>query len=122
MKDLRPLSRQLRRSPTDAEKLLWRHLRLKQGGVKFRRQAVIGRYIADFVCFEKKLIIEIDGGQHVERQSDDRKRTEWLKHQGFRVLRFWNYEVLKDIGAVERAIFYQLNPPPFSSPTRGEES
>ena len=67
---------------------------------KFRRQQSLGPYIADFVCLEKRLIIEIDGGQHAGQVVSDAERTAWLEGHGFRVLRFWNHDVLKDIEAV----------------------
>lgn len=88
------LARKLRNNPTEAEKYLWYILRLENLGHKFRRQAQIGQYIVDFVCYPKKLIIEVDGGQHSERREEDRVRDEWLGGQGFIVLRFWNNEVL----------------------------
>ena len=95
-------ARQLRKNMTDAERRLWYHLRARRFlGLKFRRQQPIGNYIVDFVCFEKKIIIEVDGGQHLEQQADyDAKRTSWLEGQGFRVFRFWNNDVLKDTDAV----------------------
>ncbi|MGH7164602.1 MAG: endonuclease domain-containing protein, partial [Nitrospiraceae bacterium] len=83
-------ARQLRKNLTDAEQRLWRHLRLRQAnGQKIRRQQPIGPYIADFVCFERTLIVEVDGGQHADSQCDDSNRTAWLEAQGFHVLRFW---------------------------------
>lgn len=72
-------------------------------GVKFRRQQPIGQFIVDFVCLERKIIIEVDGGQHAEQQSDS-QRTRWLEDQGFRVLRFWNNEVLSNIDGVVQVI------------------
>ena len=101
-------ARRLRRASTDAEKLLWQNLRARQlGGAKFRRQTPIGPYIVDFVSFEHKLVVEIDGGQHnasAERQHDT-KRTAWLESQGFRVLRFWNNQVLTNLeGVLERTL------------------
>ena len=67
-------------------------------GIKFRRQQPIGDYIVDFVAFEKRLVIEVDGGQHAEEEKDnDMRRDEWLRSQGFRVLRFWNTEVLQNL-------------------------
>jgi very-short-patch-repair endonuclease len=87
------LARQLRKDLTEAEKYLWYVLRSKNLGIKFRRQAVIGRYIVDFVCFEKRLIIEVDGEQHAEN-SVDTTRDQRLRQEGFKVLRFWNHEVL----------------------------
>ena len=86
-------ARNLRNNLTEAEKSLWYMVRLKNLKVKFRRQAAIGQYIVDFVCYERKLIIEVDGGQHAN-SDQDKKRDEWLKAQGFKVLRFWNNDVL----------------------------
>ena len=98
-------ARALRPNPTEAERALWKHLRLRQlEGQKFRRQQPLGRYIVDFVCFEKKLIVEVDGGQHSELVVSDSTRTAWLEAQGFRVLRFWNHQVLADVQAVKEAI------------------
>ena len=98
-------ARRLRQNATDAERVLWQQLRASRlGGHKFRRQASIGRYIVDFACFEVCLIVEVDGGQHAERQQQDAQRTAWLASQGFRVLRFWNTEVLGDMEAVKAVI------------------
>lgn len=110
-------ARQLRSNPTDAERQLWMRLRYRQmEGAKFRRQAPIGPYIGDFVCFEKKLVVEVDGGQHGDRHVADAARTLWLARQGFRVVRFWNHEVLTQTDAVLIAIREALNsrvvPPP----------
>ena len=77
-------------------------------GFKFRRQQPLGRYIVDFVCLSKKLIVEVDGGQHVAG-SEDSKRTAWLVSQGFRVLRFWNNQVLGDIESVTKVIWDALS-------------
>ena len=117
-------ARALRSQLTDAEQVLWRHLRMRQiGGCKFRRQRPIGRYIVDFVCLERKLIVELDGGQHAEQQHYDRSRDRWLNGQGYEVLRFWNDEVLTKIDDVKGAIYRALTePPPSSSPDAGEES
>ena len=102
---IRAKARELRKTPTEAERLLWRHLRLRQlGGYKFRRQQPIGLTIVDFVCFEKKLVIEVDGGQHSEQIHEDEERSAWLGGQGFRVMRFWNNEVLRDVEAVKEVI------------------
>jgi len=99
-------ARQLRRRQTDAERTIWMRLRHKQlDGVKFRRQQPIGVYIVDFASFEKKLVIEIDGGQHNEEEmrEGDEERTTWLKEGGYQVLRFWNNEVLMNMeGVLER--------------------
>ena len=83
----------MRREPTKAERVMWRILRARRlEGLKFRRQVPIGDYIADFASLGRRLIVEIDGGQHAE-SSRDGKRDAWLQSQGFRVLRFWNAEV-----------------------------
>ncbi|MEW6327525.1 MAG: endonuclease domain-containing protein [Thermodesulfobacteriota bacterium] len=105
MKKLTELGKVLRKRPTDAEQLLWKHLRMKQmEGLKFRRQQPVDKYIVDFVCFEKRLVIEIDGGQHATQKEKDTERDIYLKSQGFRVLRFWNNEVLQNINGVLMAI------------------
>ncbi len=86
-------ARELRRNMTDAEKRLWRELRLRQFDAhKFRRQFPLGPYIVDFVCLDARLVIEVDGGQHLD-SPEDRRRDAWLATQGFRVLRFWNTTV-----------------------------
>ena len=88
-------ARELRQQSTDAEKKLLQHLRNRQlEGIKFRRQAPIGPYIADFAAVEALLIVELDGGQHAMRINSDEKRTAWLKGHGYRVVRFWNNDVL----------------------------
>ena len=86
---------------TEAEKLLWSKIRRKQlNGVKFCRQKIVGNYIVDFLSFEKKLIIELDGGQHADQVEYDKKRTAFLEQQGFTVIRFWNTEVLLETDSV----------------------
>ena len=99
-------ARQLRLQQTDAEKALWMRLRQRQlEDVKFRRQQPIGQYIVDFVSFERKLVIEIDGSQHNEEKvkDGDEQRTTCLKEGGYQVLRFWNNEVLLNMeGVLER--------------------
>lgn len=101
---MKELSRKARRTPTDAEKALWQVLRNKNLGVMFRRQFVIDNvYIVDFVCLEKRLIIECDGGQHSEN-TKDKERDEYLVGQGFVVKRFWNNEILGNIEGVVSAI------------------
>jgi very-short-patch-repair endonuclease len=98
MNETRVRARQLRKNPTDAERLLWRKLRFWQvDGLKFRRQQPLGRYIVDFICLEKSLVIEVDGGQHSEQVAYDVERDIWLRDQGFNVLRFWNHDVLKNM-------------------------
>ena len=93
---LRSHARALRTSSTDAESRLWYFLRCRRTlGLKFRRQHPVGRYIVDFVCFEPRIVIEVDGGQHQsECVKYDQRRDRWLTSQGFVVLRFWNAEVL----------------------------
>lgn len=87
----------LRRNATDAERILWRHLQAKQmEGVKFRRQQPIEGYIVDFVSFEKRLVIELDGGQHILNRDEDVVRDQCLNRNGFNVLRFWNHEVMQN--------------------------
>ncbi|PIV20416.1 MAG: DNA (cytosine-5-)-methyltransferase [Deltaproteobacteria bacterium CG_4_8_14_3_um_filter_45_9] len=99
------LARGLRKSHTDAELLLWKYLRTRQmDGVKFRRQQPIGKYIVDFVSFEKRIVIELDGGQHSAEQERDRERDNWLSKQGFKVLRFWDNEVLQNLEGVLEVI------------------
>lgn len=99
--NLTAAAKELRKKSTYAERLLWCHLRSKQlKGLKFRRQEQIGRFIVDFVCYEKSLIIEADGGQHVVEHEKDEERTLWLNSQGFQVLRFWNHEILTNIDGV----------------------
>ncbi|TDY04009.1 endonuclease domain-containing protein [Thiohalophilus thiocyanatoxydans] len=94
---LRQRAKQLRSSQTPAEELLWLYLRAHRFmGLKFKRQKPIGHYIVDFVCHSPKIIIEIDGGQHVEQEEYDQRRALVLKQKGFTVLRFWNNEVLKE--------------------------
>ena len=97
-------ARALRREHTDAEGLLWSRLRDKQiDGHKFRRQQPIGPYIADFACMTEKLLIELDGGGHAEQKAKDRRREEYLRRSGYRVLRFWNTEVFENLsGVLER--------------------
>lgn len=117
-KTLTRVARKLRNEPTEAEKRLWPVLRARQAGVKFRRQAVIGRYVVDFVCFEKKLVIEVDGGGHCE-SAGDTVRDEWLKAQGFEVLRFWNNDVLANLEGVFQRIEERVPPLP-DPPRQGE--
>ncbi|OGP74933.1 MAG: DNA (cytosine-5-)-methyltransferase [Deltaproteobacteria bacterium RBG_13_58_19] len=99
------LARNLRHSGTEAERLLWRHLKGKQlEGCKFRRQQPVGKYIVDFVCFSKKIIIEVDGGQHAIEKDKDSERDRWLISEGFKILRFWNNEVLQNLAGVVEVI------------------
>lgn len=103
--NLTQTAKELRKNSTDAERLLWSQLKAKQlEGLKFRRQEQIGRFIADFVCYEKGVIIEADGGQHMQEKEKDEERTAWLNSQEFRVLRFWNNEILMNIEGVLEVI------------------
>ena len=102
-------AKHLRKNSTDAERALWRHLRNKQLlGCKFRRQAPIGHYIVDFVCFSQSLIIEVDGGQHQTQADYDAKRYKWLQSQGFTVLRFWDNDALANTDSVLERIMLEL--------------
>ena len=99
----------MRKNPTDAERRLWSYLRGRQGnGFKFRRQHPIGPFIVDFCCIEKKLVIELDGEQHLDAQQYDASRTEQLQKEGYRVIRFWNVAVLTNIAAVLEQISVEL--------------
>jgi len=90
-------------------------------GIKFRRQEPIGDYIVDFVAFENRLVIEVDGGQHADEEKDkDTRRDAWLRSQGFRVLRFWNNEVLQNLeGVLETIRVNCLRHPPLTPPIKG---
>ena len=98
-------ARELRHNLTDAETRLWQVLRMHQSGnVHFRRQHAIGPYIVDFCAPRQKLIIEVDGGQHLEQEEYDAQRTAFLESKGYRVLRFWNNDVMNDRNAVLQVI------------------
>ena len=106
---LRERARQLRRNSTEAERLLWSKLRARQlNSVKFKRQVPIAGYVVDFVALERKLVIEVDGGQHQERIAADRERTATLEKSGFHVVRFWNNDVLSNPAGVLDAILQEL--------------
>ena len=119
-------ARNLRKNQTEAEKLLWSSLRNRQiAGCKFRRQWPIGPYIVDFACLSRKLLIELDGGQHSEAIAYDEARTKFLEAQGYRVIRFWNNEMLTEPTAVLQRIYEELMqgadlPSPQPSPHGGE--
>ncbi|MFG0722647.1 endonuclease domain-containing protein [Pseudomonas sp. GLN_6] len=124
---VRERARALRRDMTDAERCLWYQLRAHRFmGLKFKRQKPLGCYIVDFVCLEAGLVIELDGGQHLEQSAYDRRRDDWLRGQGFEVLRFGNHEVLLQTDAVlERLRLWveQKRPsPPAPLPQAGEGS
>jgi len=116
----------MRHEQTDAESLLWWRLRRNQLGMSFRRQHPIGRYIVDFACLERRLIVESDGSQHGGRKDDE--RDEFLRSVGFLVLRFWSWDVISDLEWVVYEITEVLktrvpplqSAPPIDSPSRGE--
>src|SRR4051794_36632714 len=102
-------ARSLRRNMTKAERRLWQMLRLNQiDGCKFRRQVPLGRYIVDLACHGARLIIEVDGGQHDRSSLLEAERTLFLRAEGYRVLRFWNNEVLQNLGGVRNVIVREL--------------
>jgi very-short-patch-repair endonuclease len=105
MRRLTPVARNLRRSRTEAESRLWYHLRNRQiEGMKFRFQSPVAGYVADFLCAEARLIIEVDGGQHAIRAAQDAERTRTLEMAGYSVLRFWNNDVLSNTDGVIETI------------------
>ncbi|MGE3317585.1 MAG: endonuclease domain-containing protein [Planctomycetaceae bacterium] len=102
-------ARDLRKNSSDAEAFVWSQLRNRRfHGFKFRRQVPVGRFIADFACLDRMLLIELDGGQHSLRRSYDASRDQWLASEGYRVIRFWNHEALDDWDAVAEAIWNAL--------------
>ena len=107
------LSRHLRSAPTDAEALLWHHLRARQiAGFKFRRQHAVGPYVLDFFCHEAGLAVEVDGSQHMDQAAQDEARTRYLETLAIKVLRFTNTEVLTETDAVLEVILSQLRTDP----------
>ena len=109
---LKRFKKTLRTNQTDAESRLWYHLRDRRSqGWKFRRQHILQGYIVDFVCLERKLIIELDGGQHAEQEAYDNRRTRVLEKDGFKVIRFWNNEVLTNTEGVLEMILNTPHPP-----------
>ncbi|MBI1284753.1 MAG: DUF559 domain-containing protein [Thiobacillus sp.] len=115
-------AKSLRSNQTDAEARLWYHLRAHRFmGLKFKRQKPVGRYIADFVCWERRLIVELDGGQHAEQAGYDRQRDAWLRNEGYTVLRFWNHEIMQQMEGVLEQIRCAVEPsPPTPLPQAGE--
>jgi len=116
-------ARQLRQNATDVERRLWQKLRSRQfERFKFRRQRPIGPYIVDFVCLERGLVIELDGGQHEMHRADDERRDAYLHSAGYRVLRFWNNDVTQNLDGVLQAIdaALRLDPHPGPLPQAGE--
>jgi len=117
---MKSLARRLRQQATDAERVLWKHLRARRmAGHKFRRQVVIEPYIVDFVCLEARLIVEADGGQHLEQVEDDLNRSIFLESLGYKVIRFWNHEILGDIHTVLERIHGSLIEAPSPQPSPG---
>ena len=113
---LRKFAKQLRTEMTEAEWRLWYHLRAKRFyGIKFYRQKIVGNYIADFLSFNPKIIIELDGSQHAEQEKYDRIRTIYLEKQQFKVIRFWNDEVLNHTDMVLDVIYSEI-PSPSENP------
>jgi len=108
-----PTARKLRAAPTDAERALWARLRQRQlDSHRFRRQHPIGPYVVDFFCAERDLIVEVDGGQHAEDVVADTRRTAWLEARGYRVVRFWNNDVLENVDGVLDELRRALRDPP----------
>jgi very-short-patch-repair endonuclease len=110
-------ARDTRRQASEAERTLWKYLRgHRLNGYKFRRQMIIDSYIVDFACLEARLIVEADGGQHVDQITYDERRTARLGSMGYRVLRFWNHEILCELQSVLEQIESALNEPPHPDP------
>jgi very-short-patch-repair endonuclease len=120
-KEIQQRARELRKEMTPAEKKLWQVLRGNQlDGLYFRRQHAVGIYILDFVCVQEKLVIEVDGGSHLEQEEYDSKRTQWLEEEkGYRVIRFTNDDVLRNINEVVEAIREAVKGPHPPSPACG---
>ena len=99
--DILTKAKALRKNSTDVERILWQKLRNRQlGGYKFKRQVPIGSYIVDFMCASARLVVELDGGQHNEQQAYDQRRTHYLKTKSFKVIRFWNNEVIENLSGI----------------------
>ncbi len=98
----------LRKESTPAERKLWSRIRDDQLGVTFRRQHAVGNYISDFCSSKAKLIIELDGSQHLEQEEYDEERTKYLESLGYKVIRFWNNDVVKNIDGVILAIIHAM--------------
>ena len=112
MSNFTNIARMLRKRSTSAEKLLWQQLRGSElEGHKFRRQQPVGPYILDFVNFEKRIVIELDGGQHAIKKGSDKNRDAWLKAEGFKVLRFWNNDIFENLEGILEVIRKRLISP-----------
>ncbi len=108
----------MRKRLTDAERLLWRHLRNRElNGSKFRRQYLVGSFMVDFICLEKNLVIEVDGGPHAENEEQDIQRSAYLNRMGYRVFRFRNNQVMQETERVLEAILEILGNPDQDSPS-----
>ena len=121
MRSISPHARPLRRNMTDAERALWEELRGRRlQGFKFKRQWTLGPYVVDFCCIEQRLVVEVDGGQHSEERDAD--RTAWLAGQDYRLIRFWNHDVLTNMDGVLQTIVLNLasHPHPGPLPPAGE--
>jgi len=118
-------TRTLRKNQTDAERILWNHVRDRRlAGYKFRRQHPIGPFVVDFVCLDQRLIVELDGGQHALQIEEDRERSVFLESRGYSILRFWNNEVLLNMGGVLQTMLSLLKGIPLTptlSPKSGGE-
>ena len=111
-RSLTHVAKRLRHEMTDAERVLWREVRAHRfAGFKFKRQEPLGLYVVYFVCYEARLIVELDGGHHAEQQEADAERTRWLESRGFRVVRFWNNDVFTNIAGVMQEIEKNLTSP-----------
>jgi very-short-patch-repair endonuclease len=109
---LKRFKKSLRKSQTNAESILWYYLRNRKfQNYKFRRQHILCGYIVDFVCLDKKLVIELDGGQHIDKAEYDSARTIKLEADGFQILRFWNDAIFHNIDSVLETIYEALNTP-----------
>ena len=105
-------AKNLRSNQTDCENILWQRIRAKRlNGIKFKRQVPIGRYVVDFIALSKKLVIELDGSQHFDNIKYDNKRTEDLKKLGYKVLRFWDNDIINNINDVLFKILEEYNKP-----------
>jgi very-short-patch-repair endonuclease len=119
--NIHKLAKNLRIKHTDEENLFWSQLRARRlNGLKFRRQQPIGNYIVDFICFTKKIVIEVDGGQHSWKKKRNEIRDKWLSKEGYKLLRFWNNEVFKNLDGVLEIINQNcVNHPPLTPPIDG---